>query len=434
MVSTPQPQETRHLIAGEIIGKYSPITFEDTKEIFVYNKSTELHEPGETTIEAEIQAQLANQTSKTDVSEIIAIIQRKTFVNRNQIDEDNKNLVPLQNCILNIKTKEKIPYSDGEIFFHKHNITYNPEATEYPKIKKFLEEITKKESDITLLKEIIGYCFIKNYKFQYIFVFVGEGANGKSVLLNLLINMLGEQCICQKTLQLLTDYYFAPAALYGKNANIINDLPKKQFKDTGMLKALSGGDWVETEIKYKGSIKFQNHAKLIAACNEIPQSDDESMGFYRRFVIIEFPHMFEGATENKNLLEEITREEEKSAFFNACLTAYLEAEARGTLSYSATIEEKRKIYLNYSNSAKVFAEEELELNSNGEITKTDLWLTYLDFCQKNKIFKKPMVWFFRELYKYFGGNARQTRKDGVMRIQGISWRQKDVIFETGYEG
>jgi putative DNA primase/helicase len=431
-MSEPSRQEMRANHAENAIYSFNPITITDTKEIFIYNSETGLYESGERTLERFIQDCFSDTTTTTDIKETLAIIQRKTYIDRKTIDEKNKNLIPLKNCILKLPEKEILSYSKEKIFFTKHAITYKPEEKECLHIQKFLEEITEKEIDIQLLKEMIGYCFVKNYKFQAIFALVGEGANGKSVLLNLTIEMLGTENVCQKTLQLLTDYIFSAAALYGKSANIINDLPKKQFKETGMLKALSGGDWIEAEIKHKGSIKFKNYAKLIAACNEMPQSDDDTTGFYRRFVIINFPHRFEGQADNKNLLQELTSEEEKSAFFNACIDAYLIAETKGDLSYAASMEEKRKNYLNYSNSAKVFAEECLELDSEGSIEKIFLWAEYLDFCKKNKIVKKSMVWFFRELYKFYAGNVRQSRATGIMKVQGISFKKND-IFEASEE-
>lgn len=405
------------------------ITFQDTDEILRYDEQnqTGVYKPAKTEIEYELQELAESGCSKHLVEETLAAIRRQTRVSRDIIST-NPYLIPMQNCIYDATTKTTMPYSKEHIFLHKHPIEYNPQAT-CPKINKFLTEIAGKEKDIMLLKEMVGYCFIRHYHFENIFLLVGEGANGKSTFINILSEILGEESVAHKSFQLLTNYLFGANTLFGKNANLFADLPQRAFTDTGMLKALSGTDKIETEIKFKGSISFRNYAKLIGSCNEAPESPDDSDAFYRRWVIIPFPNKFEGKNEVKGLYEQLITPEELSGFFNETINAYLAAEQKGEFSYNATTQEKKKQYLGYSNNVKAFCEECLEQDDNAEIPKSELYTEYKAYCQKQRLKEKSLVWFFRALYKTFGGAVRQSRKEKVFVVTGIAFKEdeKEII-------
>jgi len=78
-------------------------------------------------------------------------------------------------------------------------------------------------------------------------------------------------------LQSLATNRFSTAELFGKLANISPDLPKATLRDTGNIKALSGGDAITAEHKFHQPFTFTNKAKLIFAANQPPIIDDESL-------------------------------------------------------------------------------------------------------------------------------------------------------------
>ena len=403
------------------------ITFEDTDEIFQYHQDDgiTIYAPAENRLEYEIQEYVGEKTTQHYVTEVLAAIRRITRESRDIVNQ-NTNLIPLANGVLDTKTMQLQAYSKEQVFLKKHPIEFNPAAL-CPKTEKFLDEVAPNETAKKTLKEMAGYCFFRHYKFQTVFLLVGEGANGKSTFLNLLTSLVGSDNISNKPLQALTNYMFSIGGLFGKSANVFADLPQKNFNDTGILKALSGGDYVEAEIKHKGSIKFRNHAKLIASCNEIPQSPDDSDAFYRRWIIIPFQNKFEGKNDNKNLIEELTTKEELAGFFNEAIRAYLMAEQRGAFSYSPTSLEKKKTYLAYSNNIKLFCDEKLEQDVSSEMTKHDIYQGYVSWCGEMRFPPKNQVWFYRELRKIFGETVYQSRRDGVLRMAGISWKKEDDV-------
>ena len=67
-------------------------------------------------------------------------------------------------------------------------------------------------------------------------MFIGIGANGKSVLINILISMLGKQNVSSVPLQKLINDRFAAAELYGKLGNFCADISEQELRYLGEFK------------------------------------------------------------------------------------------------------------------------------------------------------------------------------------------------------
>src|SRR5262249_35832816 len=120
---------------------------------------------------------------------------------------------------------------------------------------------------------------------------VGAGANGKSVILQLLEAVVGRHnCAHLMLTRLARD--FVRASLQDKLVNISSEMRAEDTVSDSLLKAITAGDTIEAEIKYGPSISFRPTARLVAATNELPRLLDTSEGFRRRVMIIRFPRVF----------------------------------------------------------------------------------------------------------------------------------------------
>jgi len=398
------PNEVADLILNETKIK----TIQDDDEMLSYNEDTGLYEPNQSHLEKIIQDYCGNKTTTHIVTEVLNSIKRQTRIPREMIGTE-RNLIPLENGIYNFMKEELIPYSSEYVFLKKHPIYYSKEKLlgENP-IDKFLKEITESQEDTLQLKEIIGYCFYRGMPFQTAFLLIGAGANGKSVYLNLIRAMLGRENVSNESLQSLTENRFASANLYQKNANVFGDLPAKAFRDVGLLKLLTGGDVVTAEQKFKASFGFINYAKIIASCNEVPETPDTTEGFFRRWIIINFPRSFE-KNANPNLLEELIQKQYLSDFFNSCIEAFRDALKDNSFIRKESTAKKKERYMNYSNSPMAFCELHLEYEPEGMITTDDIYKEYKKFCKEKKLIMKDERIFFQKMYKFFNHKVYKTR-------------------------
>ena len=390
-------------IAKDILQQYSIKTFQDTKESYYWNKDTGLYEPANIIIEQLVQTEVEEDCKTHFVNEVKESIKRQTYCNREQVGCE-LNKIPIDCGLYDLETQTIEPYSPDKIFLTKHPIKPNEiELLENP-IDKFLNEVTESQEFTLLLKEIAGYCFYRAMPFQNFFILVGKGANGKSVYLNLLRKILGEENVSNQSLQALSEGGFAIASLYNKNANIFGDLPAKAFQDVGKIKELTGGDTIEANQKFKEYIKFRNTAKLISSCNEVPETPDQSDAFFRRAIIINFPNSFE-TRANPNLLQELCTEENVWDFFKSCVSAFKSAKESNGWIVNESIEVKKDKYIVYSNSAIAFSGIALEYDPDSRIVSEKIYEEYQAYCKKKQVVPKYEVTFFKSLYSHFGNKV-----------------------------
>jgi len=67
------------------------------------------------------------------------------------------------------------------------------------------------------------------------------------------------------------------------------------------------------------SFPFVNRAKLTFSCNVVPEVYEDTTAFFRRWIIIQFPHTFDSAKADKDLPKKLTTAEEFSGILNFAL-------------------------------------------------------------------------------------------------------------------
>ena len=425
------------LLAEDIMKRHHFVTFEDTDEIFIY-KDGIYEEGGEAFIKSICEDVLKEDANTHRVAEVINHIRRSTYKNRREIAANNPNLLCVRNGILDLSEiwdgKIKLlPHTPDMVFLKKLPVEYNPD-TDCPKIKNFIRQIVRKE-DVAIIQEMVGYCLWKRYDIDKAFLLIGEGANGKSTLLELIIGLLGKQNVSSIALQELENNRFAKAELYGKLANIYADLPDKALTHTGIFKMLTGGDLISAERKFKGHIKFVNYAKLIFSCNKIPEAREDTSAFYRRWIIINFPYKFEGKDVDPHILEKIATSDELSGFLNWALEGLSRLLKNGRFSHSKTTEEMREEYIMASNPVLAFVEKCIEPDAEAWIEKDELYLAFCNFCKDVGLPIKAKNVFARELPMYVNVSVeRKTTEDGRARVwSGIKLNNEGYKYLNGQD-
>src|SRR5262245_17618758 len=116
---------------------------------------------------------------------------------------------------------------------------------------------------------------------------VGEGCNGKSVVLAGLHAMLGEDNVSTVPLE---DFgrRFAMAQTLGKLANITPEVGELDRTAEGTLKAFVSGDTMTFERMGKDSFSARPTARLVLLTNNLPRFSDRSDGVWRRLCLLPF--------------------------------------------------------------------------------------------------------------------------------------------------
>jgi P4 family phage/plasmid primase-like protien len=323
---------------------------------------------------------LTGQTTKSYViNEYVNVVKR--IGRENQPKELPPEMIQFQNKIFNIKTKKIIDATPE--FFHINSIPHKiGESDKTPLIDKIITEWVGEEN-LQLAKEIMAYCCYNDYSIHRIFVFIGGGSNGKSTFMQLIENFIGKKNICSTSLDALIENRFETFSLYGKKVASVGETNFGLLERTDLIKKLSGNDIVKFEAKNKGAFEGRNTAKLIVSSNSLPTSDDRSDGFYRRFLILDFPNQFK---EKVDLLKNIP-EEEYCNLANWCVNNLPLILERGGFSGEGDIEERKQKYILSSNPLPIFLERCCIVNPDDSlafVSAAELYQLYVQALSKAK--------------------------------------------------
>lgn len=358
--------------------------------------------------------------------EVLAQVQWKTYVDRETF-KSPPGKIPILNGVYDFASGKLESHSQENHFFHRSPIKYDPTA-ECPEIDKFLGEVLGDKKQLAY--EMAGYAIVESTpnKWQRAFMLIGPGDNGKSTFLNLITLFLGKDNISQQTLQALVDNRFAAAALDHKLANIVADIGDRSLYKTEMFKALTGGDRIAAENKFKDFYGFVSRAILMFSCNVLPESYDDSDAYHKRWVIAQFERTFTGKDKKPELLNTLTTPGELSGFFNQAVKAYREMQVRGTFTgEGSSTADKRESYNKLADPLQYFLDEQILFDPEGLVNKQVLFEQFTAFCQQHRYGR---TWtqkrFFRKFRDKAGDQIYETKvkdTDGLHRFfKGLQLR------------
>lgn len=404
------------IIANKILADEDIIT--KNEELFIYEDG--YYRPyNENELHYLIHHKYDKKAKDFKRNEIVKFVRVKTDI-RN--DELNKHPLML-NCVntrVNLQTLEEEEHTETTYDTiqvpHKYNLEAKPSNT----LKNFLRFISNSNKNkLTLIYEMIGLCLVKQIVIEKFFILVGEkGANGKSTLLEIIENLLGSENVSNIDLgEIGTDEY-AAAELYGKLANIGDDLKLSALKETGLIKTLTSGKSIQAKVKFKPRFKFRSFATMIYAANKIPITYDKTRGFYRRFEIIEFNKTVPVNKRDPFLVDKLT-EQDYQYLLKVSIKAVANVIARNSLTQLSESQDAMEKYKTQNSSILSFLQESAigidEIHGHGV---RDLYAAYKDYCDDGGYKKLQKSIFDSEISSLFdvdkkitslGGKANKTR-------------------------
>ena len=215
---------------------------------------------------------------------------------------ESANLIPVQNGIINLETKELLPFSPKYVITSKISTAYKsptrvPRDREGKTFDDWLNSIACNDSElVTLFWQIILEAINPNHTRNKFAIFYGDGNNGKGTFQRFLINLIGESNISAlKPAQFGEKHNLE--TLVGKVCNIGDEAPNEYLKNPSDLMSITSGDTVL--VNPKGRPAFEATFKLfnIFSGNYIPNSGNKTKGWYRRVMIVPFNADFNGQAE-----------------------------------------------------------------------------------------------------------------------------------------
>lgn len=242
---------------------------------------------GQSEIEAAMIEHIPDLT-RAKRSEVLSYLD--VLIRRN-VKTSDANLIAFKNGIYNIETDELIDFSPEYIITNKINYNFNPKAYSELADKTFNKLTCNDKAIRDLLEEAIGYCFYRRNELRKSFILTGDKKNGKSTFLAMLKELLGDDNTAALDLGELADR-FSSASLFGKLANIGDDIGDEFISNPAMFKKIVSGDRIKGENKGQKEFFFNPYCKLLFSANNIPRIKDKSGAVLDRLVIIPFDAKF----------------------------------------------------------------------------------------------------------------------------------------------
>jgi len=301
---------------------------------------------------------------------------------------------------------------------------YAPQAS-CPLWLRFLEEVLEGDRQrIRLLQMWFGYCLLPMTEQHKFLLAVGEGANGKSVVFEVMGELLGQANVSHVPLECFGER-FALEATVGKLANIVSEIGEMDKVAEGRLKEFVAADRMNLQRKYRDSVNIRPTARLMLATNTLPRFADRSQGLWRRMILLPFNYSVPPERQDKLLAWQICKDELAGVFVWALdgLMSFLRAGAFVEPDICKAALDEYRIDCDPPGQ---FLKENYEVSPLGAIGTRELYNHYSLWCQENgyralnsRNFGKALKKTFPKVERgYYGNVNNRVRVYSGIRLIG----------------
>ena len=316
------------------------------------------------------------------VNSILDLVKTEVHINKHQFDINTNDINCLNGelSLLNdkwiLKPHNKLNYRTSII-----PVAYDPAATA-PRFKQFLNEIFNNDPDkdekIHTVLEAMGYSLIPSCHLEKFIVLIGSGANGKSVLLYILTELLGRDNVSAVQPEQF-DQRFQRGHLRGKLANIITEIKEGGEIADAQLKSLVSGEMTTAEHKHKDPFEFIPHATHWFGTNHLPHTRDFSEAFFRRAILLTFNNIFSGSNRDVNLSKTLVSE--LPGILNLALDGLKRLLGSNAFTSCNSSDELLKEWRVEVDQVAQFIQEECDLDPQYTILSSSIYNTYKGWAE-----------------------------------------------------
>lgn len=313
-----------------------------------------------------------------------------------------RNLIVVQNGVLDVdRLLAGRPASEPHTpdWFSTTVLPYDYDPTaKAPRWEAFLNQVLDGDQEaIALLQEWFGLCLVADTSQQKFLLLTGEGSNGKSVVLEILVQLLGEANVSHVPLELFGQRFQLIETL-GKAANIATEIGEIDNVAEGILKAFTSGDRMQFEAKGKQPISARPTARLVFSTNSLPRIVDRSSGIWRRMLLIPFSVVIPEKDQDKQLVQKLSTE--LPGILNWAIEGLWRLRAQG---FTEPAVSKRALaeYRLDSNPAQAFLADNATEAPEGAVPCKDLYRSYRTWCEEHGAKPLDERQFGREVRRKF---------------------------------
>lgn len=338
---------------------------------------------------------------------------------RDNTKPEDAHLIAFKNGLYNIIDGSFAGFTPEHIITNKIPWDYTPDAT-CPLVDNVLNRLSCNDAEIrALLEEVAGACLYRDNKLGggKAVILVGDKSNGKSTYIEMLHAMLGDKNISTLDFKELDDR-FSTAMLFGKLANLGDDISDSFKEDVAIFKKITTGESIKAENKGKDAFQFIPYAKLIFSANNIPRMKDPTGAAMRRLLTIPLNAKF---SENDpdydpQINVKLTQQEAMEYFILLAISGLKRVLKNKHFTVSQKVQQAKTDYEQENNPILAFIED--CRNDNGDVegiyneATREVYIRYDEFCIKNNFRPVNRLTFSKQLNQALGTTVKNMRLNG----------------------
>jgi P4 family phage/plasmid primase-like protien len=211
--------------------------------------------------------------------------------------DSQKFLVPFYNGVYDLLAKKFRPTLKEDYISMTLGYNYNPDVCNQD-VYSFINCILPDAQIRAYVLKKMAECLNADIPNTHFLMFVGNGANGKSQLLNLMKLALGDFGVKLDVTLLTRKRSDSTTAdpekmkLRNKRFAFLSEPEDGESFNISQLKEMTGSEELVARGLYMDSVTFQMEAKLFLGCNELPKLKGEDTALWRRIRVVDFKSKF----------------------------------------------------------------------------------------------------------------------------------------------
>ena len=331
----------------------------------------------------------------------VAVTQRK-------FDSDHL-LLNLNNGILNLETLELENHNPEKYLSKLAPVDYSKDA-ECPKFIDFLNRIfDNNQPVIQFLQKALAYSLTGKTGERCFFVLWGNGANGKTTLLNIIHYIMGDYATVTPVSTFMRKRDSIPndlAALHSVRFVSASEGENKRRLNASLVKQISGGDPIKARFLHQEYFTFIPQFKVFLATNYKPSLSGSDDAIWDRVKLIPFTVTIPPEERKPDYYQELL--EEAPGILNWLISG-LEAYYEKGIVAPEDVVKATDVYRQESDELNEFLEECCIVGDEYEAKSSDLYKAYKSWCEGNGLNHESIKNFSQLLIKKNFENVRKKK-------------------------
>jgi putative DNA primase/helicase len=338
----------------------------------------------------------------------------------NQLDS-NPWLLNVENGTLDLKTGTLQPHDPADFITKLAPVRFI-ESADCPGWRKFTSEIMAGDPELTaFLRKLCGYWCTGIVRDHVLPICYGTGANGKSVFLNTIMAMLGDDYAMKAPGDLLLSkkhdaHPTERADLFGKRLVVCIETNAGKRLDESLVKELTGGDSIRARRMREDFWQFDPTHKLAIASNCKPAVHGTDNGIWRRLRLVPFTVTIPAKQQDQELPERFLGE--LPGILNWALLGCMEWQAEG-LGEPTAVMAATESYRAESDPLGDFLSECCVVAPHAKVRGGDLYAAYKTWCERTAADPDNNTVFGRKMNER-GFHVEHTRGGKVRTGLGLT--------------